>query len=62
MMTYESKGGTGTASRRIEFGGDSFNVAALVQSNFGSRHSLMVCTTITAHAHTQHYKINVLTI
>lgn len=42
MMTYEFKGGTGTSSRRIEFGGDSFTVAALVQSNFGSRHSLMV--------------------
>lgn len=42
MMTYEFKGGTGTSSRRLELGGESFTVAALVQSNFGSRHSLMV--------------------
>lgn len=42
MMTYEFKGGTGTASRRIDLGEETFTVAALVQSNFGSRHSLMV--------------------
>ncbi len=42
MMTYEFKGGTGTSSRQIQFGGDAYTVAALVQSNFGSRHNLMV--------------------
>lgn len=42
MMTYEFKGGTGTSSRRIDLGDNSYTVATLVQSNFGSRHSLMV--------------------
>lgn len=42
MMTYEFKGGTGTSSRRIDLGGTDYTVAAMVQSNFGSRHSLMV--------------------
>jgi D-aminopeptidase len=42
MMTYEFKGGTGTSSRRVGLGGECFTIAALVQSNFGSRHNLMV--------------------
>lgn len=42
MMTYEFKGGTGTSSRRIDLGGETFTVGCLVQSNFGSRHQLMV--------------------
>jgi D-aminopeptidase len=42
MMTYEFKGGTGTASRRVDFAGDTFTVGALVQSNFGARRNLMV--------------------
>jgi D-aminopeptidase len=42
MMTYEFKGGTGTSSRRVDLGGERFTVAAMVQSNFGSRHNLMV--------------------
>ena len=42
MMTFEFKGGTGTASRRVQFGKESFTVASLVQSNFGSRPNLMV--------------------
>ena len=42
MMTYEFKGGTGTASRRIALGGREFTVAALVQSNFGARRDLTV--------------------
>jgi D-aminopeptidase len=37
MLTYEFKGGTGTASRKIELGGQNFVMGALVQSNFGSR-------------------------
>lgn len=42
MMTYEFKGGTGTASRRVRFGDKDYTVGALVQSNFGSRPNLMV--------------------
>ncbi|MEP4197075.1 MAG: P1 family peptidase [Aliishimia sp.] len=42
MMTYEFKGGTGTSSRQIVLGGGTFTVATLVQSNFGSRHNLMI--------------------
>ncbi|MBL9055210.1 MAG: P1 family peptidase, partial [Rhodobacteraceae bacterium] len=34
---YEFKGGTGTASRRIELGGQDYTVAALVQANHGIR-------------------------
>ncbi|QGX99986.1 S58 family peptidase [Roseovarius faecimaris] len=42
MMTYEFKGGTGTSSRRVTLGTQGFTVAALVQSNFGTRRELMV--------------------
>jgi len=42
MMTYEFKGGMGTSSRRVDLGDERFTIAALVQSNFGSRHNLMV--------------------
>lgn len=37
MITYEFKGGTGTASRRITLGGQEYTVAALVQANHGVR-------------------------
>jgi D-aminopeptidase len=37
MITYEFKGGTGTASRRIEIAGQAYTVAALVQANHGIR-------------------------
>jgi D-aminopeptidase len=37
MICYEFKGGTGSASRRIEIGGQPFTVAALVQANHGIR-------------------------
>lgn len=37
MIAYEFKGGTGTASRRIELGGNGYTVAALVQANHGIR-------------------------
>jgi len=42
MMTYEFKGGTGTSSRQIELGAETFTVGVLVQSNFGSRRNLMI--------------------
>ena len=37
MMTYEFKGGTGTASRVLTIEGKAYTVGALVQSNFGTR-------------------------
>lgn len=43
MQTYEFKGGTGTASRQINIEGSEYAVAALVQSNFGSRHECNLC-------------------
>jgi D-aminopeptidase len=43
MSTYEFKGGTGTSSRRVSIDGGSYTVAALVQSNFGSRREFTVC-------------------
>jgi L-aminopeptidase/D-esterase len=42
MITYEFKGGTGTASRRIGIGGKPHTVAALVQANHGLRDWLTV--------------------
>lgn len=42
MQTYEFKGGTGTSSRRLSIGSKNYTVASLVQSNFGTRHELMV--------------------
>ena len=43
MQSYEFKGGTGTSSRRIEIVGHRYHVAALVQSNFGTRAEFSVC-------------------
>lgn len=37
MIAYEFKGGTGTSSRRVEIGGTTYTVAALVQANHGIR-------------------------
>lgn len=37
MVCYEFKGGTGTASRRIELVGKGFTLGALVQANHGTR-------------------------
>ena len=42
MMTYEFKGGTGTASRQINIGERSYTAGALVQSNFGTRKDLTI--------------------
>jgi D-aminopeptidase len=42
MQTYEFKGGTGTSSRRVTIDGQIYTVAALLQSNFGSRHELNI--------------------
>ena len=37
MNCYSFKGGTGTASRRVQVGSRQYTVGALMQANFGSR-------------------------
>jgi len=42
MIAYGFKGGTGTASRVVDFGGRSFTIGTLVQANHGQRDWLTV--------------------
>jgi L-aminopeptidase/D-esterase-like protein len=42
MCCYQFKGGTGTASRVVAYGADSFTVGVLVQANFGAREELTI--------------------
>jgi L-aminopeptidase/D-esterase-like protein len=42
MITFGFKAGCGTASRMVEWNGQSFAVGAFVQSNFGARRNLTV--------------------
>ena len=42
MITYEFKGGTGSASRRVEIGSTPHTVGVLVQSNFGARRDFQI--------------------
>jgi L-aminopeptidase/D-esterase-like protein len=42
MVCYEFKGGSGTASRLVEYGDKSFTVGAFAQANFGSRDELTI--------------------
>jgi L-aminopeptidase/D-esterase-like protein len=42
MRCYEFKGGSGTASRVVDYGGERYAVGAFVQSNFGKRHLLTI--------------------
>jgi D-aminopeptidase len=42
MVTYEFKGGTGTASRIVPLGSTDYTVGVLVQSNFGARKDLTI--------------------
>ena len=42
MVCHEYKGGTGTASRLVELGGEQFTVGVLVQANHGMRSGFMV--------------------
>ena len=37
MIAYDFKGGTGTSSRRVEIGGQTYTVGAIVQANYGVR-------------------------
>lgn len=43
MVAYGFKGGTGTASRIVSIGGESYTVGTLVQANHGERDWLTVC-------------------
>lgn len=42
MNTYGFKGGTGTSSRRVQLGSETFTVGILVQANHGSRHEFEI--------------------
>ncbi|MDR2983590.1 MAG: P1 family peptidase [Nocardiopsaceae bacterium] len=42
MNCYDFKGGTGTASRRVQIGSRQYMVGALMQANFGSRNELVI--------------------
>jgi len=42
MRCFEFKGGSGTASRSVEYAGVTYTVGAFVQSNFGKRHLLRI--------------------
>jgi len=42
MRCFEFKGGSGTSSREVDYGGETFTVGAFVQSNFGRRHQLRI--------------------
>lgn len=42
MICFGLKGGTGTASRRVEIAGGEYTVGALVQANFGTREQLVI--------------------
>jgi L-aminopeptidase/D-esterase-like protein len=43
MIAYGFKGGTGTASRVVEFGGKPYTIGTLVQANHGQRDWLSIC-------------------
>jgi L-aminopeptidase/D-esterase-like protein len=42
MNCYEYKGGSGTASRLIEYGGTAYTVGVFLQANFGARAELTI--------------------
>ena len=42
MNCYEFKGGSGTASRLVEYGGTSYTVGVFLQCNFGARDELVI--------------------
>jgi D-aminopeptidase len=42
MICYGFKGGSGTASRRVGFAGETYVVGAFVQANFGVREQLVI--------------------
>jgi L-aminopeptidase/D-esterase-like protein len=43
MICYDFKGGSGSASRRVDIAGEHYCVGTFVQANFGQRRELTVC-------------------
>jgi L-aminopeptidase/D-esterase-like protein len=43
MNCYEFKGGSGTASRLVDYAGTTYTVGVFLQANFGSREELTLC-------------------
>jgi L-aminopeptidase/D-esterase-like protein len=43
MICYGYKGGSGSASRRVAVGGQTYSLGVFVQSNFGLRRELTLC-------------------
>jgi L-aminopeptidase/D-esterase-like protein len=54
MVCYQFKGGTGTASRRIDDASGQYTVGVLVQANFGSRYQLTVAGVPVGREITEH--------
>lgn len=46
MICYDFKGGSGSASRRVDIAGEHYCVGTFVQANFGQRRELTVCGTL----------------
>ncbi len=42
MVCFEFKAGSGTSSRRVEFGGTAYTIGVFVQANFGKRRNFMI--------------------
>ena len=61
MICYEFKGGTGTASRRLDVDGSPFTLGALVQANHGLRPWLTVAGTRVGEAMTEDRVIDMVT-
>ena len=49
MITYDFKGGNGTASRKVRIGDDDFTLGVFVQSNFGRREDLVILGVPVGH-------------
>ncbi len=54
MICYEFKGGTGTSSRRVEIGSQTYTIGALVQANHGIRPWLNVLGKPVGQIMTEH--------
>jgi D-aminopeptidase len=54
MVTYEFKGGTGTASRLVEAAGETYRLSALVQANHGRRDHLSILGVPLGEAMAEH--------
>ena len=57
MQQFDYKGGIGTASRVVGFGGRQYTVGVLVNTNYGSRSQLTVCGQPLGRTYTDHLPI-----